>query len=454
MKSPSKLQIALKALRQLGPGKLFLYAWYQFKLRSGLVKRQTQPQANWLTGQVTRHAIASDLIPLPNRDELAAVIAEHIEELFREADEITKGKALIFGHESVPLDFKASSPLQHWTSYKDSGDQEDIKFTWEPARFGWALVLARAYYLRQDEKYAQAFWKYTEEFLQSNPPNLGPHWMSAQEVGLRLICLVFAYQIFVQSPESTPQRQAMLASAIAAHAERIPPTLVYARAQSNNHLISEAAALYTAGLALPTHPKAAGWREKGWRWLSDGLHKQIAPDGSYMQHSTNYHRLVLQLALWCQILGKKKKQYFPIRAQFKLAQASHWLLRLMDFDNGQTPNLGPNDGAYILPLSTCTFEDYRPTVQAANLAFNEEQYFEAGPWGEMALWFGLPPAEKASPLNAQRPAGIITDTPHVLRNPNHKSWAYLRAARFTDRPGHADQLQLDLWWRGLNVAQD
>jgi hypothetical protein len=30
----------------------------------------------------------------------------------------------------------------------------------------------------------------------------------------------------------------------------------------------------------------------------------------------------------------------------------------------------------------------------------------------------------------------------------------LRAARFTSRPGHADQLHLDLWWRGLNIAQD
>jgi len=30
----------------------------------------------------------------------------------------------------------------------------------------------------------------------------------------------------------------------------------------------------------------------------------------------------------------------------------------------------------------------------------------------------------------------------------------LRLARFTSRPGHADQLHLDLWWRGLNLAQD
>ena len=34
------------------------------------------------------------------------------------------------------------------------------------------------------------------------------------------------------------------------------------------------------------------------------------------------------------------------------------------------------------------------------------------------------------------------------------SWAYLRLANFTSRPGHADQLHLDLWWRGYNLAQD
>ena len=34
------------------------------------------------------------------------------------------------------------------------------------------------------------------------------------------------------------------------------------------------------------------------------------------------------------------------------------------------------------------------------------------------------------------------------------SWAYLRASRFKSRLSHMDQLHFDLWWRGLNVAQD
>ena len=59
------------------------------------------------------------------------------------------------------------------------------------------------------------------------------------------------------------------------YAERIPPTLGYARAQNNNHLLSEAAALYTAAAVLPEHPGAARWRRLGWRWLQAGLDEQI-----------------------------------------------------------------------------------------------------------------------------------------------------------------------------------
>ena len=44
--------------------------------------------------------------------------------------------------------------------------------------------------------------------------------------------------------------------------------------------------------------------------------------------------------------------------------------------------------------------------------------------------------------------------PHVLRHTGLPSWAYLRAVRFSGRPGHADQLHLDLWWRGQNLAMD
>jgi hypothetical protein len=37
---------------------------------------------------------------------------------------------------------------------------------------------------------------------------------------------------------------------------------------------------------------------------------------------------------------------------------------------------------------------------------------------------------------------------------NQQSWGYMRAVQFTSRPAHADQLHVDLWWLGHNIALD
>ncbi len=77
---------------------------------------------------------------------------------------------------------------------------------------------------------------------------------------------------------------------------------------------------------------------------------------------------------------------FPDRVMYKLAAATQWLLKLVDPESGGVPNLGPNDGANILPLSTCPFSDYRPTLQAASLIFLDLPAFAPGPWDDMSLW--------------------------------------------------------------------
>jgi hypothetical protein len=116
---------------------------------------------------------------------------------------------------------------------------------------------------------------------------------------------------------------------------------------------------------------------------------------------------------------------------------------MLDPASGRTPNLGANDGALILPLALTSFTDFRPTVQAAARAFLRFQ-MPAGVWDELSLWLGLDAHEKAYESNL-----YLADQPR-----GRNSWAYLRTSAFSSRLGHMDQLHLDLWWRGLNVAQD
>jgi len=469
------IRTLIQALRELGPAQLGLYALYRFGLRSGHYRRVTHSPEPPSPG-MRPPALRTDLFPFPSPEKLSDLIGEKAAALLVEADEIVAGKVRLFGGHPVPLRLEpGEGSLEHWTVYELGGEERraegagagsgpvqpgmrDIKFIWEPGRFGWAFTLGRAYHLSAEERYAEAFWQYTERFLSANPPYLGHHWRSAQEVALRLMALAWAGQAFAASSCSTAGRMALLAQAVADHAARIPPTLVYARSQHNNHLLTEAAGLYTAGLALPDHPQAQRWRALGRRWLNRGLQAQIAPNGVYAQHSANYQRLMLQTALWTYTLaGGEGRDFDPLTCQ-RLAAATRWLLALLDPLSGRVPNLGPNDGAYIFPFTCLPFEDYRPVLQAASLAFLGAPACGPGVWDEMSLWFGLEGKERVGSTGGIGASPVVEpgrqeySSPHILRA--RESWAYLRAERFTSRPGHADQLHLDLWWRGLNLAQD
>ncbi len=433
-----RIALAFKSAQQLGWRASAQYGVYQVGLRSGLLRVRTPAAADYQPLDFVPQPLTFDWCgpqtDVHQRDVLLAT-----------ADRIVAGEALIFGRQWVNLDFAHSTQLKHWTNHKAVWlDGQDIKMTWEPGRFGWATVLARAYRLTGARQYAAAFWQHTETFMAANPPNQGPHWSSAQEVALRLIALAFADSLLAAAPESSPERRRWLAGVLAAHAARIPSTLAYARAQNNNHLLTEAAGLLTAAALLPQHRQAARWQRLGWREFNRGIARQIAPDGTYSQHSVNYHRLVLQTALWVQVLATVAGKTLPSTTITRLAAATRWLHTLLDADSGQVPNLGPNDGAYIFPLTEAPYNDYRPVLQAAGRAFLGEDLLPPGAWDQMADWLVV------------RPGALAPDTPSpaIHRLDGVNSWGYLRAVHFDSRPGHADQLHFDLWWHGQNIALD
>lgn len=448
----SHLLTLFKAVHQLGFTQVTLNVLYRLGLRTGYYR--------YLVDIRKPNIELSNIAPLfsiPSREDILQTLGvDGLQALLAEADEIVAGKFRQFGAEPVEIDLAPPPPLAHWTVHARKKEgvygvlslaTSDIKFIWEPARFGWAFVLGRAWHASGDEKYAAAFWRHFETFQAANPPYLGPNWTSGQEVGIRLMAFVWAAQVFANAAASTQQRSQLLTEAVAQHVLRIPPTLLYARSQNNNHLLTEAAALYTASLALPDHPHAPKWKALGQNWLAWCFTHQINDYGEYVQHSTNYHRLMLQTALWIRMLENSQNQSTVDGPRSivseKLSLAAHWLLSLLDPDSGHVPNLGANDGALIFRFSVQPFADVRPVAQAAARAFLGAN-MPPGPWDEMSLWFGLPLVAGGSEFI--RYPGDHIYAPH--------SWGYLRAVKFKSRPSHADQLHFDLWWRGLNIAQD
>ncbi|NIS79947.1 MAG: hypothetical protein GTO14_07020 [Anaerolineales bacterium] len=511
------LTLALRAVRELGPGPLVLYALYRVQLRSGWLRWRTRqyswearPLSWWLQpgipsdpdrylehrAQLARRFFTSFGVDF--RASLTRLIGEADTKVIEEAREILDGRFRLFGARPVslgfPPDWHSFAPMaggenaesvghdRHWTVYDENSLPADVKLLWEPARFGGVYPLVRAYHVTGEAQYAKAIWTMLESWRHFNHPNLGPHWFSAQEVALRLMAIVFAMFATLPWIEQDPERLCLYAQTIAVHAARIPPTLIYARAQGNNHLLVEAVALFTAGLLFPEFRQAERWHRLGRRWLETAVVEQIFPDGGYVQHSTNYQRLALQAGLWAARLAEVNEVPLSSDVLDALCRITRCLMALTDHESGRTANFGPNDGAHILPLSTCSGEDFRPTIQAASLALFGRRTIPPGPWDEACAWLGLEEetvvisrAEAERESTNGEPNDGFTLAPtlslegrgetrsvsqdvfpeaglYFLRG--EYSWGMLRCAQFRSRPGHSDQMHLDLWWHGQNAACD
>jgi hypothetical protein len=187
----SKMTIALKALRQLGFQQVSLNALYKFGLITGHYRRVTDDGPRTVDrGQSS--AVCRPLFDLPTRSDILAILGtDGQSSLLAEADEIVSGKVRLFGANPVPLQLTFSEPLHHWSVYETNPALltplysliSDIKFLWEPARFGWAFTLGRAYVVSGNEKYAEAFWKYFETFTDALDERTGSR---APSHGIRL----------------------------------------------------------------------------------------------------------------------------------------------------------------------------------------------------------------------------------------------------------------------------
>jgi hypothetical protein len=442
---------SIKSTASLGIKSSLFYAIYQLGLKSGHYKRVTPNELYVSIPEITANDVQW-MSPLPGIQELKPILGVKEKDLKKEADEILNNQLRFFGGEATPFRFEKQNDIPlHWSdaeAFHNKKSSVDIKQIWEPARFNWVFPLARVYILFGKENYVEKFWDLFNEFTAANPFNAGLNWSSGQEVALRLMALIFGGSVFTASKSTTPQNLAFLLASIYLHAKRIPPTLVYARAQNNNHLIVEAVGLYCAGSFFKPLPIAQIWKELGWKLFNQAIQNQIFENGEYTQHSLNYHRLMLQASLWMKQTVQSNHESLPKQTLTKLQMATNWLLNYVEPTNGQVPNLGHNDGSNIFPLTQCEHRDYRPVAQAASVAFLGRAAFPKGCWNEEIAWLGI-----KIPVNNRK----IDDIPHTNAVPwigNSELRVYLQAIQYKSRPAHADQLHADIWYKGFNIAMD
>lgn len=325
----------------------------------------------------------------------------------------------------------------------------DIKTVWEASRFDWVISFAQSS-LQGNIFHLEKLNLWLTDWLEHNPPYVGPNWKCGQEASIRVMHLAVASLLLGQQHSAPIGLQQL----IAAHLKRIAPTIDYAIGQDNNHGTSEAAALFIGGswLTLYNHPFAPQWQKVGRKWLENRARYLIDNDGSFSQYSAIYHRVMLDTYSFSEIWRVSLSQPpFSKELQTKLSAATRWLFSMPGIEYGDVVNVGANDGARLIPLADCDYRDCRPSIQLAAALFLKKRAFSGdGIWNVPLKWFKVPVPNTllSKPISQQFDNGGYA----VLRR--NDAAALIKYPRFRFRPSQADSLHLDFWLGDCNILRD
>ncbi len=391
-----------------------------------------------------------------------SVIRKHNDSLKEKVNNIKEGKFLLFNSILAELGVKydwVTNPdsqhrydtKKHWTEIADySKEAGDIKYVWEKSRFSYLYDVIR-YDFHYEEDSSKFVFEEIESWIEANPINCGPNYRCSQEMSLRVLNWLFALHYYKNSATLTDSIFDKIQFVIYWHLEHIYNNIDFSRiAVRNNHAITETLTLYLAGILLPTLPGANKWKEKGKKWFEEEIEYQIYEDGTFLQYSMNYHRIVAQLLTWGIVLSEKNGEKFSNTVYDRAEKSLKFLRTAMIEENGWLPNYGANDGALFFGLSNAHYRDYRPQLQALAAAIGIDCGIEE--MHEDQYWYGVDKKNLISWLPAKGINSFRLGGYYIVRELD--TLTFIKCGSYKDRPSQADNLHLDIWFEGENVFTD
>ena len=339
---------------------------------------------------------------------------------------------------------------EHWSRIRDFNYKlGDIKNLWELSRFNWLGTLACAYKFSKKDKYLNHMNILTEDWTGENHLNSGPNWKCGQEASIRAINIFLANEIISPNKNSDD-----LINLIKVHIDRINPTTFYAKAQNNNHGISEGVALYVLGYFIWKELRIKKYfsiHKKGLKLIEDRVNKLILDDGTFAQYSIVYHRMVIDILSFAELFRKKWDLYpFSNLFYFKSNLAIEWYSEMIDFETGNAPNIGGNDGTYLFNYDQKDYRDFRPSLSFASSVFNIpiDNIIKSDHCLMTIFSLNSKFIKKESKLSKEYSLGGLKKLVRL------RGKAILRIPKYYFRPSHSDALHLDIWQDGINWIRD
>lgn len=367
-----------------------------------------------------------------------------------------------------PLSSKRS-PLKHWKKFDelDSSETGNKKILWELNRHQHFFSLGVAYWLTDDERFAEVFARHLNSWMDDNPPGLGMNWASSLEVAFRAISWIWAFHFFKKSDHFTPKLFFKAAKFLHLHGRHIEKYLS-TYYSPNTHLTGEALGLYYLGTQLPFFERSAHWRKLGENILFSEISKQVFNDGVYFEQSTWYQRytadffahFVVLRSLWGDITPHPETTGLEDR----LEQTFDFLMQVT-MPDGTTPIIGDDDGGRMLPLTNASSDDFRGTLALSAVIFDrgDHKYVSGRPSEELFWLMGPDSLQFFDAIPTIEPAVNSSDFASggycVMRDGWSDTDNYLiidcgEIGSLAGGHGHADALSIEVAIHGKTLLVD
>jgi uncharacterized heparinase superfamily protein len=335
------------------------------------------------------------------REEISALIFNSFpdvyEAIIRRANQAIAGRFDLLGFHNLsfgePIDWRFEpttgkrTGLDHWSQidYLNPDVAGDKKVTWELNRHTHFVTLGQAYWLTDDERFAEAFTSQASSWMDANPPNRGINWTSSLEVAFRSIAWLWALHLFAHSPHLSSRFVTRMLKFLVAHGRHIESYLSH-YFSPNTHLTGEALGLVYLGTALPELARASEWQQTGLKVLLEQLPIHIRRDGVYFEQTTYYHRYTVDFYIHLLALAEGGNWVLPAEVREKLSLALDHLMWITRPD-GTSPVIGDDDGGRLLKLGDRAPNDFRDTLATGASLFGRGDWkFVAGEATAETLW--------------------------------------------------------------------
>jgi hypothetical protein len=280
--------------------------------------RDAVVQAAWSRRQVTRQDLARATEAVPARalaftavlpaGAAARVPAEARERVLEAADELLQGKWEVLGVFRTdlkwpdwfrdPVTGRRSDPDQYAFRVNHRSEEQvgNIKQVWELSRLQHLTLLATAWFLARDDRYASRVADHLHSWWRENPFLSGVHWTSGIELGTRLISLVWIRRLLADWPGAADlfEHDPLAVQQIRWHQQYLA-AFPSRGSSANNHVIAEAAGQLVASCAFPWFAESERWRRKSARLLEQELIRNTFPSGIDRELASDYQCFVAEL---------------------------------------------------------------------------------------------------------------------------------------------------------------